>query len=1250
MKSKLLFCLLLMMSIKTTIAQTISIPDSNFEQALIDAGQDSDGIINGLILQSDAESILNLSLNNKGINSLQGIEGFINVTSLVCSNNNLTSLNVSNNTALLTLQCHGNNLLDLDLSYNTVLTTLTASSNQLTSLDVSTNVALTYLSVPFNQLTSLNVSNNTALVSLFCTGNAITSLDVSNLSNLETLHCYNNELTSINLTNAQALNELQCYGNQLSSLNVSTNINLEELRVSDNNITSLDVSSNLALIDFRAWGNQLTSVDISNNPELEVVSFGDNNLTSFNAKNGNNTAITYFSTSNNTNLLCIDVDDAAYSTANWTTISPLTSFSEDCIASAPTISIPDNNFEQALIDLGYDTNGLNGNIMQIEAEAVTSLDVNSQNISNLQGIEGFINLSVLKCHTNNLTSLDVSNNTSLVQLNCRTNQLTSLDVSANVALEVLNCYNNQITSLDLRTNIQLRSLLCDDNDLTELSVKNGNNTNVTFFSSLGNYNLHCIEVDDEAYSTANWPDINSQSFYSDDCHLGEPTIAILDENFEIALIDLGYDTNGLNGNIWQSEAEALTSLNLNNKNISSLVGIEGFVNLTDLTCKNNLLTALDVSNNVNLTQLNCENNQLAALTLGNNTVIYELFASNNQLTALDIDNNSALSTLFVSNNLLTDFDVSNNFQLFELYIESNQLTSLNLKNGNNAYINDVFTENNSDLFCIEVDDAAYSTANWTYIDAQTNFSEDCSVAVFPTIAIPDANFEQVLINQGYDSNGLNGNILQSEAEAIEILSVSNANISSLEGISGFINLIDLRCDNNVLTFLDVSNLPLLKILYTDQNNLAEIDVSSNLELQNLNVSSNHITALDISVNSDLVSFEANENNLQTLNVKNTNNANFLFFSALDNPNLYCIEVDDATYSNANWNQVDGQTNFSEDCSIAFPTIAIPDANFEQALIDLGYDTNGFTGNIFISDAEVITSLNVSNKNISSLSGIEGFSNLIVLKIEHNDLNSLQGLENLTNLETLTCNGNNLTSLDISNLTNLKELHTGSNPLGSIDVSNNVLLESLTSSTCQLTSIDVSNNLNLNYLEVYDNQLTTLNISNNLDLEYLSFDTNQITSINLSNHVNLVELYAANNQLTSLNIKNGNNTIITDFSAENNPDLYCIEVDSAPYSTALWSSDIDAQASFSEDCSTLTVDEVSLTDTLSLYPNPASEVFYIKGLQEDTQINVYDINGRNILSTNINNRQPVNVSQIPSGIYLVNIKNNTGETVKKLIVN
>ena len=81
MKTKLLFLTTFIIMLQTTIAQTIAIPDPNFEQALIDLGIDTNGL-NGNILQSQAVAVNGLNVNGKNISSLQGIEGFVNITSL----------------------------------------------------------------------------------------------------------------------------------------------------------------------------------------------------------------------------------------------------------------------------------------------------------------------------------------------------------------------------------------------------------------------------------------------------------------------------------------------------------------------------------------------------------------------------------------------------------------------------------------------------------------------------------------------------------------------------------------------------------------------------------------------------------------------------------------------------------------------------------------------------------------------------------------------------------------------------------------------------------------------------------------------------------------------------------------------------------------------------------------------------------------------------------------------------------------
>ncbi len=90
----------------------------------------------------------------------------------------------------------------------------------------------------------------------------------------------------------------------------------------------------------------------------------------------------------------------------------------------PKVTIPDNNFLNALIELGVDTDG-DGIISPAEAEVIISLDVSEDSISDMTGIEAFVNLDTLDCFINQLTSLDLSNNTALTYLDCVWNHLTS---------------------------------------------------------------------------------------------------------------------------------------------------------------------------------------------------------------------------------------------------------------------------------------------------------------------------------------------------------------------------------------------------------------------------------------------------------------------------------------------------------------------------------------------------------------------------------------------------------------------------------------------------------------------------------------------------------------------------------------------------------------------------------------------------------------------------------------------------------
>lgn len=274
MKTNLLF-LLAVLSTLTILAQNVYIPDANFKAKLV--------ANNAINTNGDSEIQIaeasafkgTIEVGHSNISDMTGIEAFTGLTGLYCTNNLITSIDVSANTRLTFLSCSNNKLTSLNVSANTRLTYLNCFNNLLTSLDVSENNALTIIYCTYNQLTSLDVSENTALTSLQFAFNQLTGIDVSENTSLTILHC------------------------------------------SYNKMTGLDVSSNIALGILNCDNNQLTSLDVSANAELLNFHCDKNHLNMVNMKNGNNLKLWSFSAKSNPDLSCIQVDDVDYMNENW---------------------------------------------------------------------------------------------------------------------------------------------------------------------------------------------------------------------------------------------------------------------------------------------------------------------------------------------------------------------------------------------------------------------------------------------------------------------------------------------------------------------------------------------------------------------------------------------------------------------------------------------------------------------------------------------------------------------------------------------------------------------------------------------------------------------------------------------------------------------------------------------------------------------------------------------------------------------
>ncbi len=229
-----------------------------------------------------------------------------------------------------------------------------------------------------------------------------------------------------------------------------------------------------------------------------------------------------------------------------------------------------------------------------------------------------------------------------------------------------------------------------------------------------------------------------------------------------------------------------------------------------------------------------------------------------------------------------------------------------------------------------------------------------------TTAIPDANFEQVLIDLGLDA-AIDGAVITASIDTLTILIIEYKGISDLTGIEDFTALTGLNCSQNQLTSLDLTQNTALTGLNCSQNQLTSLDLTQNTALTGLYCMFNQLTSLDLTQNTALTWLYCYVNQLTCLNVKNGNNLNVSSFDSSTNPNLNCVEVDDPTWSTTNWLGVDAQTSFSTNCN---NPCSIATDILESSLSNLSlYPNPSNTGLIQLN-----TSITNSDINVYSIEG------------------------------------------------------------------------------------------------------------------------------------------------------------------------------------------------------------------------------------------------------------------------------------------
>ncbi len=509
------------------------------------------------------------------------------------------------------------------------------------------------------------------------------------------------------------------------------------------------------------------------------------------------------------------------------------------------------------------------------------------------------------------------------------------------------------------------------------------------------------------------------------------------------------------------------------------------------------------------------------------------------------------------------------------------------------------------------------------------------------INIPDPVLKNYLIGPGVgyhlDTNG-DGEVSQQEALSLINFTTFNyfvggvSTVANFTGLEHFTNLQSIEILVNEATSLNLNNLTNLKDLRISGANsggtlnpisfspIVNLTVNGCTSLESITLGLSSIQNLDLTTNFALKKFYASESKLETVN-----------FNGL--PLLERVEI-----------------------------------------LNGGFDQN-FTFNGMLNNAQFggNTALNfVEIRNQPNLLALDftGASSLANLYCNRTGLTTLN-IQNLSNLAYADCSNNQITQLDLSGLSNLVTLHCEYNQIDKLDFTtvtkivqatcNNNLIEELiiTPASNQLYYIDCSFNkiTTLNF-ENLGNEFKQLGCQNNLleeikvqgtDLRGINCSNNNLTALNLEWVQNLTGLDCSNNQISSINMKhviaNPYDLLINNQGAmkfDNNPLLYaCVDDFQVNNYDAFFSATNMSSVGVSATC------EFAPT----IFPNPVGSMLNISSGSKIDSFNIYDMNGRLVLSNLVNaNSYSNSISELQTGIYVLEIISNNTSKFDKIVKN
>ncbi len=456
------------------------------------------------------------------------------ITFFACNDNELTALDISQCTTIDTLQVVFNNLKTLDLSANKNLRKVFCYENQLEELTLGELPEVQELLCHTNRLKSINLTGLKKLRKCWISENQIESVDLSSNQSLEEFYCDYTPVSSLNLSNNKTLKRLNCSMTKMSSVNVKDCPDLEILYCSGLNIDKVDLSNNKKLKEYAFYSNNFTEADFSGLPDICYIECYSNSIDEGNMNKlvsslptrqaKDNARLVVINTqASKENNVCSKSAVAVAKDKGWkvqdyangafvpyegseggggspeehyvklttnkpagteltfyaSALNPISVEGAEVLEAAGTklrlkVQQPEITVKGDLMTFAAQKSGITS--AELKSELLLSLWLDENELESIN-LNGNTTLLILNVEKNKLKTLDVSSLVNMEKFACAQNQLETLDLSGCSSLKYISCENNRLESLDFSKTPLIGSIACFGNKISSVKAR-------AFFESL----------------------------------------------------------------------------------------------------------------------------------------------------------------------------------------------------------------------------------------------------------------------------------------------------------------------------------------------------------------------------------------------------------------------------------------------------------------------------------------------------------------------------------------------------------------------------------------------------------------------------------------------------------------------------------------------------------------------------------------------------------------------------------------------